>query len=49
MSQPKKSLTQQDIKWIAHWLKADAADVKQQLKDEGYTIIEQQSCEDNKS
>jgi len=41
--QPKKVLTQQDINWIANWLKADADDVKQQLKDEGYTIIEQRS------
>ena len=48
-TQPKKALTQRDIEWIAHWLKADADDVKQQLKDEGYTIIEQQSnSEDNK-
>ncbi|MFA5307602.1 MAG: hypothetical protein WC365_09195 [Candidatus Babeliales bacterium] len=48
-TQPKKSLTQQDVKWIAFWLKADANEVKQQLKDEGYTIIEQQSnSEDNK-
>jgi hypothetical protein len=47
-TQPKKALTQRDIEWIAHWLKADADDVKQQLKDEGYTIIEQQSNSEDK-
>ncbi|MFA5307654.1 MAG: hypothetical protein WC365_09455 [Candidatus Babeliales bacterium] len=45
-NQPKKSLTQQDIKWIAYWLKADADDVKRQLKEDGYII--QEASEDKK-
>jgi len=40
MAQPKKQLTMHDVEWIAFWLKADANDVKQQLKDDGYTIQE---------
>ena len=36
----KRVLNQRDIDWIAFWLKANADDIKQQLKEEGYIIEE---------